>query len=479
MPYIVAFIFPDDPLNKVLKELEKYEYTVKIINASFFFPRVLQDDIKICDIVVTSSVIYPQFPLNERTLVVCNESPSWLRPDTNVLLSVSDEKILSKFSRPVYYTPLNSEQWKSVLDDIYFQIKERTATPLCYTMAKYGSDKSPLYFKTRHDYTRLYNRLLTPLKDATRIFELGIGTTNKHFPSNMGKDGTLGASLYGWAEFFSKATIYGADIDKEVLFTTDRIKTYYCDQTNPDVINDMWKKEELKDGFDVMIDDGYHAFLSNLSFFENSIHKLNPNGYYIIEDIQPGDIEKMERQIVFWKDTYPTLDIQLHKRAYNHQPDNNVVVIHNKTPKYTSEISAYYYINLTHRTDRKRHILEQFRLASIPEGKIQRINASYKPTFGLLGCVESHIYTLEMALEAGHEYVAVFEDDFTFNRPSKFMNQVKQVLINYKPNIIHLAYLDPIKEPTFIPGLCKIKSTATTSGYIIHRSYIPLVLANF
>ena len=33
-----------------------------------------------------------------------------------------------------------------------------------------------------------------------------------------------------WKEYFSNAEIYGADIDKNVLFFENRIKTYHVDQ---------------------------------------------------------------------------------------------------------------------------------------------------------------------------------------------------------------------------------------------------------
>ena len=106
------------------------------------------------------------------------------------------------------------------------------------------------------------------------MFELGLGTNNVNVTSNMGTNGRPGASLYGWSEFFPNSKIFGADIDKGILFNTDRIKTFYCDQTNPDII----------------IEDGLHTYEANVCFLENSIHKLKVNGYYIVEDIIYSDI---------------------------------------------------------------------------------------------------------------------------------------------------------------------------------------------
>ena len=55
----------------------------------------------------------------------------------------------------------------------------------------------------------------------------------------MGINGKPGASLYGWSDFFPNSKIFGADIDINILFRTERIKTYYCDQLNPNDINDV------------------------------------------------------------------------------------------------------------------------------------------------------------------------------------------------------------------------------------------------
>jgi SAM-dependent methyltransferase len=123
-------------------------------------------------------------------------------------------------------------------------------------------------------------------------------------PSNMGANGKPGASLYGWKEFFPNAHIFGADIDKDILFQTEHIHTYYCDQTNPESIQSMWSQKELEEPFDIIVEDGLHTFEANVCFFENSIHKLKKGGFYIIEDIHVNTLEKWKNQIEQWKQTY-------------------------------------------------------------------------------------------------------------------------------------------------------------------------------
>lgn len=205
------------------------------------------------------------------------------------------------------------------------------ATSLCKIMGKYGSDKGHEdIIKSWHNYTTYYSSLFASLKNSKiRLFELGLGTNNTNIPSNMGANGKPGASLYGWAEYFENAEIFGADIDKDILFNTDKIHTFYCDQTNSQIIKNMWNSSELLENFDIIIDDGLHTFSANMCFFENSIHKLNKNGYYIIEDILKEEESLFINQIELWKISYPNLVFEFVKLpSQRNIYDNSLLVIH-------------------------------------------------------------------------------------------------------------------------------------------------------
>lgn len=155
-------------------------------------------------------------------------------------------------------------------------------TELCSIMEQEGSDKSGDW----HNYTEIYYELFEKIRyNNLNIFELGLGTNNTTIPSNMGKDGTPGASLRGWKKFFVNSNIYGADIDKNSLFNEERIKTFYCDQLNKESIKHLFN-HELKDiQFDIIIEDGLHEFNANKTFLLNSFEYLKNGGYYIIEDL--------------------------------------------------------------------------------------------------------------------------------------------------------------------------------------------------
>ena len=209
---------------------------------------------------------------------------------------------------------------------------EKIHTPLCEIMGRYGSDKGSIDITNcHHNYTTFYYSIFKDIKTKSlRIFELGLGTNNIDVKSNMGSNGKPGASLYGWREFFENSEIYGADIDKRILFNTDRIKSFYCDQTNPRIINEMWNNEELQKPFDIIIEDGLHEFDANVCFFENSIHKLAPNGYYIIEDILNHDILKFNNAIENWRIKYPNLIFTiLQIPSTKNKSDNTLLLVKN------------------------------------------------------------------------------------------------------------------------------------------------------
>jgi len=197
-------------------------------------------------------------------------------------------------------------------------------------MGNHGSDKgSKNITQSWHNYTLVYDSLFVNRRNENlRVFELGLGTNNINILSNMGKDGKPGASLRGWAEYFPNASVFGADIDSEILFTENRIKTYFCDQTSPPVIKYMWSQPDLQEPFDIIIEDGLHTYEANVCFFENSIYKLANGGIFIIEDIITKDIQKFESKIILWRKLYPELSFDLMcipSKVNNY--DNNLLII--------------------------------------------------------------------------------------------------------------------------------------------------------
>jgi SAM-dependent methyltransferase len=190
-------------------------------------------------------------------------------------------------------------------------------TKVCRVMTKYGSDKS-----RSNNYTTVYSALLEDRCDQPlRILELGLGTNDPDAPSSMGVFGVPGASLRGWRELFPHALVFGADIDRAILFQEDRIKTFYCDQLDRSSIRELWSHADLQGGADIIIEDGLHTLEANVSFLEGSLDHLRPGGVYVAEDIAWNRLDEWYRRVeTIYSKQYPTYEfafVVLTNRAYN------------------------------------------------------------------------------------------------------------------------------------------------------------------
>jgi predicted methyltransferase len=146
----------------------------------------------------------------------------------------------------------------------------------------------------------------------------------------MGVNGRPGASLRGWRELFPRAQVYGADIDRGILFEENRIKTFYCDQLDRAAIRDLWSQDVLQGGIDIIIDDGLHTFEGNTSFLDGSLEHLRPDGVYVVEDIRKETFEKWRNQMEsLYLKRFPDYEFVLVAlpSSFNDY-DNNALIIH-------------------------------------------------------------------------------------------------------------------------------------------------------
>lgn len=203
-------------------------------------------------------------------------------------------------------------------------------TQPCRIMTKHGSDKG----SGSHNYTTIYAALFAQQRhQANRIFELGLGTNNPSLVSTMGASGRPGASLRGWREFFPKSLVYGADIDRDILFGEDRIATFYCDQRDAAGIRDMWAQVDPScTGMDVIVDDGLHTFEGNISFLNGSLSRLRPGGFYVVEDICRTEINRWLGKLdAAYLKLFPNHEFAFVELPNPHNPyDNNLLIAHRR-----------------------------------------------------------------------------------------------------------------------------------------------------
>ena len=196
----------------------------------------------------------------------------------------------SVFSR-IYVKIIDYILVKSFPNNFNIYYEKKTINYLSSLCDKYGSDKGfqekpnkQFYGWEPHTYADFYSHLFDHCRfDIKKVFECGIGTNNPKLISTMGSTYIPGSSLRVWRDYFENAQIYGADVDKDIMFSEERIKTFYVDQTDKDSIAKMWNNINETD-FDLIIDDGLHRFQPGCCLWENSFGRLKKNAIYIIED---------------------------------------------------------------------------------------------------------------------------------------------------------------------------------------------------
>ena len=141
----------------------------------------------------------------------------------------------------------------------------------------YGSDKA-----NHHDYYKLYGHILFHLgvDKHLNVLEIGMGTNNPKYISTMGGGGKPGASLRAFRDALPNASIRGADIDADILFTEERIETTRVDQMNRDTFSSLEDKK-----YHLIIDDGLHSVAANLNTLLWAMKHVEDGGYIVIEDI--------------------------------------------------------------------------------------------------------------------------------------------------------------------------------------------------
>lgn len=143
---------------------------------------------------------------------------------------------------------------------------------------QFGSDKA------NTGLASVYHFLLSKLPKDSNIIEIGIGTNNPKLISTMGKVGTPGASLHAYEYLIPDAQIFGVDIDREILFSTSRIRTSFGDQKDLATLRALPMHFGIAN-FDLLIDDGLHSPRANVNSLIFGLEFVKPGGFIWIEDI--------------------------------------------------------------------------------------------------------------------------------------------------------------------------------------------------
>ena len=162
--------------------------------------------------------------------------------------------------------------------------KMDASLPLTKAGEVFNSNKSDK--SSRHRYDLVYQPIFENLgfDSSSNILEIGLGTNNSSFVSHMGAEARPGASLFAYKELFPNAQIYGADVDENILFQEERIKTGYVDQLKFETFQTMHNNFNNPQ-YDILIEDGLHSITASLNTLIFGLEAVKDGGYIILEDL--------------------------------------------------------------------------------------------------------------------------------------------------------------------------------------------------
>lgn len=133
---------------------------------------------------------------------------------------------------------------------------------------KYSTDKND----GGHSYGRAYDKFLLSIsKSAKKVLEIG----------------TRSASANLWLDYFPNAEVHGMDIRNPGVFH-DRFKFKIVNQSDLKSLESFFN--DVGYDFDVIIDDGPHRAIEQITTFNLVFPKMKSGGIYIVEDLHVGDI---------------------------------------------------------------------------------------------------------------------------------------------------------------------------------------------
>jgi glycosyl transferase family 25 len=152
--------------------------------------------------------------------------------------------------------------------------------------------------------------------------------------------------------------------------------------------------------------------------------------------------------------------------------------------RFFEHIDKIIYINLDESKDRKNEILKEFNRLQIPEDKIIRFSAIRNISEGAIGCYQSHIAVLKMAIENNWKNYMVLEDDFNFIPDIEFIDNVFEYFFRqFRDNswdVLNLTrgYYQDFKD-TDKKYIQKVFDVSAASGYVVNCHFYKILLHNF
>jgi GR25 family glycosyltransferase involved in LPS biosynthesis len=146
-----------------------------------------------------------------------------------------------------------------------------------------------------------------------------------------------------------------------------------------------------------------------------------------------------------------------------------------KTINSINDIKHILYINLDSRPDREAHIKKELLKIGFNGTRFNAIKMSN----GAIGCSMSHLKCIQMAKENNWDHVCILEDDIEFLNPALFLNQLTDFFNStIQWDVVLIAGNNMIPYKPVNHNCIQVFNCQTTTGYIIKKEFIPLLMEN-
>lgn len=147
-----------------------------------------------------------------------------------------------------------------------------------------------------------------------------------------------------------------------------------------------------------------------------------------------------------------------------------------------SYIDKVVYINLRRRSDRNFRIKRQLESIGIHKDKIIRFDAIEDP-MGVIGCTQSHISVIEMAMAEKWDNVLILEDDFEFSQDLNVATRTNKYLAVLKNMPWSVAFLSAnysmVRTFKNVDYIVKVDKAWCACAYIVNHDYYQTLIDNF
>jgi hypothetical protein len=135
-------------------------------------------------------------------------------------------------------------------------------------------------------------------------------------------------------------------------------------------------------------------------------------------------------------------------------------------------------INLKHRSDRKKRSMDNFIKLGIEPHQIRYIEAIYTPNNGALGCFQSHIKALNIAIQDyDGQNVMICEDDIVLNKnPVDIIDELNMIkndpVLSLKKDVLMLSHNTQQYKETDNKNILRLIESQTGSAYMANTLYL-------